>query len=460
MKLLCTIFKKELEGSNCMTDARVSNDDASIRAQINSRKMSFFQWEVVALCTAINMLDGYDVLVMSFAAASVAADWQLDPARLGLLLSAGLVGMAVGSVLLGSLADKMGRKRLVHICLVVVTIGMLASAYSQTQQQLLILRFFTGLGIGGMLATLTTLVSEYASDNRRGLCMGILQSGYPFGALLGGVIAAWLIKSMGWQSLFLFGGAISAILLPVVIFRLPESLDFLSRSADHDAAEARHKIFQKLDLSEPLKTEFVQTDAIALGWKNCFSPAEVRRNTFLIWLCYLTLMFSFYFVVSWTPKLLVDAGLSMSQGISAGAILQAGGLLGALIMGVLGSKFATNKLSAWFFILSVIFILIYGWSGANLALLMVLSGAMGFFLVGAMIGLYTIAPELYDPVSRVTGVGLAIGVGRLGAIAAPFAGGLMLEAQMGVGYIYGAFAAPLIFAALAVRSISLPGSLK
>jgi MFS family permease len=150
----------------------------------------------------------------------------------------------------------------------------------------------------------------------------------------------------------------------------------------------------------------------------------------------------------------------MSQGISAGAILQAGGLLGALIMGVLGSKFATNKLSAWFFILSVIFILIYGWSGANLALLMVLSGAMGFFLVGAMIGLYTIAPELYDPVSRVTGVGLAIGVGRLGAIAAPFAGGLMLEAQMGVGYIYGAFAAPLIFAALAVRSISLPGSLK
>ncbi len=443
-----------------MVEARVSHNGVSIRKEINARKMSFFQWEVVALCTLINMLDGYDVLVMSFAAASVAADWQLDPTRLGLLLSAGLVGMAVGSVVLGSLADKMGRKRLVHICLIIVTIGMLASAYSQTQQQLLILRFFTGLGIGGMLATLTTLVSEYASDNRRGICMGVLQSGYPLGALLGGVIAAGLIQSMGWQSLFLFGGAISAILLPVVIFRLPESLDFLSQSAEPKAAEARKKIFQRLELSVPSTFELGQTEGGTSGWRSCFSPAEVKRNTRLLWLCYLSLMFSFYFVVSWTPKLLVDAGLSMSQGISAGAILQAGGLLGALVMGGLGSQFATNKLSAWFFILSVIFILIYGWSNANLAWLMVLSGVMGFFLIGAMIGLYTIAPALYDSSSRVTGVGLAIGVGRLGAIAAPFAGGLMLEAQMGVGYIYAAFAVPLIFATLAVRSISLPRSLQ
>jgi MFS family permease len=311
-----------------------------------------------------------------------------------------------------------------------------------------------------MLATLTTLVSEYASDNRRGICMGLLQSGYPLGALLGGFIAAGLIQSTGWQSLFLFGGAISAILLPVVMFRLPESLDFLLQSAEPEAAKARDKIFQRLDLSVPSTLEFVESGSGTSGWRSCFFPSEVRRNTLLLWLCYLTLMFSFYFVASWTPKLLVDAGLSMSQGISAGAILQAGGLLGALVMGGLGSQFATNKLSAWFFIFSVIFILVYGWSNANLAWLMVLSGVMGFFLIGAMIGLYTIAPALYDSSSRVTGVGLAIGVGRLGAIAAPFAGGVMLEAQMGIGSIYAVFALPLLLAALAVRSISLPGSLK
>jgi MFS family permease len=171
-------------------------------------------------------------------------------------------------------------------------------------------------------------------------------------------------------------------------------------------------------------------------------------------------MFSFYFVVSWTPKLLVDAGLSTSQGISAGAILQAGGLVGALVIGLLGSKYAVNKLAAWFFSLSVVLILAYGWADAELTILMMLSAMMGFFLIGAMIGLYTIGPALYAAKSRVTGVGLAIGVGRLGAIAAPFAGGLMLEAGLEVSLIYAVFAAPLVLAAFAVRSISLPMSFR
>ena len=154
-----------------MPEVKADSELGSIRAQLNSREMSSSQWEVVLLCTAINMLDGYDVLVMSFAAAPVAADWRLDPASLGLLLSAGLIGMAFGSVLLGSLADALGRKRLVNVCLVIVTIGMMASALSQSQLQLLALRFVTGIGIGGMLATITALVSEYSNDKRRGICM-------------------------------------------------------------------------------------------------------------------------------------------------------------------------------------------------------------------------------------------------------------------------------------------------
>ena len=119
--------------------------------------------------------------------------------------------MAFGSVLLGSLADALGRKRLVNVCLVIVTIGMMASALSQSQLQLLALRFVTGIGIGGMLATITALVSEYSNDKRRGICMGLLQSGYPLGALLGGVIAAYIIQFSEWRSLFLFGGAVSAV---------------------------------------------------------------------------------------------------------------------------------------------------------------------------------------------------------------------------------------------------------
>ena len=443
-----------------MPEVKADSELGSIRAQLNSREMSSSQWEVVLLCTAINMLDGYDVLVMSFAAAPVAADWQLDPASLGLLLSAGLIGMAFGSVLLGSLADALGRKRLVNVCLVIVTIGMMASAFSQSQLQLLALRFVTGIGIGGMLATITALVSEYSNDKRRGICMGLLQSGYPLGALLGGVIAAYIIQFAEWRSLFLFGGAVSAVLLPLVIVRLPASLDFLSRSDMSGSGNAREQLLERFGLSEPRDSLAKEVDRSVGNWRSCFTPSDVGINTLLLWSCYLALMFSCYFVVSWTPKLMVDAGLSTSQGISAGAILQAGGLIGALVIGLLGSRYAVNKLAAWFFSLSVVFILAYGWADAELMTLMILAALMGFFLIGAMIGLYTIAPALYDSKSRVTGVGLAIGVGRSGAIAAPFAGGLMLEANLEVSLIYAVFAAPLVLAAFAVRSISMPMSFR
>ncbi len=454
------IFIKGDEDCNQMTEVVDDLEVASVRAQLNSRQMSFAQWEVVLLCTAINMLDGYDVLVMSFAAAPVAADWQLDPASLGLLLSAGLVGMALGSVVLGSLADSLGRKRLVHICLITVTIGMIVSAYTQSQLQLLVMRFVTGVGIGGMLATLTGLVSEYSNDKRRGICMGLLQSGYPLGALFGGMIAAQIIQFADWRSLFLFGGGLSAVLLPLIVIRLPESLDFLSRSDSSGVNNIKSRLLERFDLSEPQHSMVEDLDQAAGSWRSCFTPSETRINTLLLWSCYLALMFSFYFVVSWTPKILVDAGLSTSQGISAGAILQAGGLIGALVIGFLGSRYAVNKLAAWFLTFSVVMILAYGWADSDLTTLMILSAMMGFFLIGAMIGLYTIGPALYDSQSRVTGVGLAIGVGRLGAIAAPFAGGLMLEADLDVSLIYAVFAAPLVLAIFAVRSIKLPMSFR
>ena len=357
-------------------------------------------------------------------------------------------------------ADILGRKRLVHICLTTVTIGMILSAFAQSQLQLLALRFVTGIGIGGMLATLTALVSEYSNDKRRGICMGLLQSGYPLGALLGGMIAAQIIQFADWRSLFLFGGALSAILLPLIVIRLPESLDFVSRSGGSGADGVKTRLLLRFHLSEPQTSMAEDLNPGAGSWRRCFTPSEMRTNTLLLWSCYLALMFSFYFVVSWTPKLLVDAGLSTAQGISAGAILQAGGLIGALVIGLLGSRYEVNKLASLFFMASVVMILTYGWAEAELTTLMILSAMMGFFLIGAMIGLYTIGPALYDSKSRVTGIGLAIGVGRLGAIVAPFAGGLMLEAELEVSLIYAVFAAPLVLAAFAVRSISLPMTFK
>ena len=432
----------------------MAKENSHTRGEINSRNMSVFQIQTVFICTLINMLDGFDVLVMSFAAASVSSEWTLTPYQLGILLSAGLFGMAIGSISLGALADRLGRKRLVNICLVIVTAGMFASAYSENQEQLLAFRFVTGIGIGGMLATLTTLVSEYSNESSRGLCIGFLQSGYPLGALLGGIVSVYLIDSFGWRSLFIFGGSLSLIMLPFVFWKLPESLDFLLLRGNQGDKSKIQQILTRLQIET---SEFLHTTEESekkADWISLFS-SDSRANTLYLWTCYFLLMFSFYFVVSWTPKLLVDAGLTTGQGISAGVYLQAGGLVGAISLGLLGYKFKVPILTSVFFCCGVAAMLFYGLVELSLVSLMLVAAVMGFFLIGAMIGLYTIAPSVYPANVRVSGVGLAIGIGRLGAIVAPLAGGIILNSGYSTDEIFVIFSIPLILAALAVYKIKL-----
>ena len=432
----------------------MAKENSHIRGEINSRDMSVFQIQTVFICTLINMLDGFDVLVMSFAAASVSSEWGLTPYQLGILLSAGLFGMAIGSISLGALADRLGRKRLVNICLVIVTAGMFASAYSENQEQLLAFRFVTGIGIGGMLATLTTLVSEYSNESSRGLCIGFLQSGYPLGALLGGIVSVYLIDSFGWRSLFIFGGSLSLIMLPFVFWKLPESLDFLLLRGNQADKSKIQQILTELQIET---SEFLNTTEDSekkADWISLFS-SDSRANTLYLWTCYFLLMFSFYFVVSWTPKLLVDAGLTTGQGISAGVYLQAGGLVGAISLGLLGYKFKVPILTSMFFCCGVAAMLFYGLVELSLVSLMLVAAIMGFFLIGAMIGLYTIAPSVYPANVRVSGVGLAIGIGRLGAIVAPLSGGIILNSGYSTDEIFVIFSIPLILAALAVYKIEL-----
>ena len=432
----------------------MAKKNSHIRGEINSRNMSVFQIQTVFVCTLINMLDGFDVLVMSFAAASVSSEWALTPYQLGILLSAGLFGMAIGSISLGALADRLGRKRLVNICLVIVTAGMFASAYSENQEQLLAFRFVTGIGIGGMLATLTTLVSEYSNESSRGLCIGFLQSGYPLGALLGGIVSVYLIDSFGWRSLFIFGGSLSLIMLPFVFWKLPESLDFLLLRGNQADKSKIQQILTKLQIETSGFLHTTEESEKKADWISLFS-SDSRANTLYLWTCYFLLMFSFYFVVSWTPKLLVDAGLTTGQGISAGVYLQAGGLVGAISLGLLGYKFKVPILTSLFFCCGVAAMLFYGLVELSLVSLMLVAAIMGFFLIGAMIGLYTIAPSVYPANVRVSGVGLAIGIGRLGAIVAPLAGGIILNSGYSTDEIFVIFSIPLILAALAVYKIKL-----
>ena len=412
--------------------------------------MSSFQILTVTICFMINMLDGFDVLVMAFTANRISSAWGLDGKSLGLLFSSGLVGMAIGAVLLGRLADIFGRRTLLLVCLSIITLGMFFSAYTHSVYQLASMRMLTGIGIGGALATLNILTAEYSSARRRGLNISILQSGYPIGGIAGGAIAAVLLPQAGWQAVFLFGALLSALMLPLAFWALPESIDYLLVRRPVGSLEKINRILvrmnqQPLDELPQVKGQQVKDSGVLGLW-----TSEVRAATMLMWLGFFMVMASLYFVLSWTPKLLVSAGLSENQGISGGMLLQLGGIAGQFVLGFISVKFTLRKLSVVYMLASAVFMCLFAIFANQLSMALFIGFSVGFFLFGAITCLYILGPSLYPAEIRTTGMGWAIGVGRIGAILSPAITGVLLDLRWETPALYYAFAIPMIIAMLAI----------
>jgi benzoate transport len=418
--------------------------------------MSAFQIMVVAICTLLNMIDGFDVLAISFTAPLIAREWGVPPATLGILLSAGLAGMALGSLALAPLADLVGRRGVVMASTLIISIGMLASAAASNVWELSLLRFLTGLGVGGVLASGNTLLSEYSSDRWRDLSISSMVVGYPAGAIIGGSISAYLIAAFGWRSAFLFGGVCSSILLPVLLY-LPESIDFILARHPKDALARVNTVMRRLGHA-PL-TALPAITAEEKSTRAVIGVFEQRflKSTLFICLSFFMLMLSFYFVLSWTPKNLVDMGFTVSQGIFGSVLLNGGGILGGLTFGYLAGKSHARRLAPYLFV--ALYGAIVGYGALRTGLVPVMSGAFvaGFFMIGCMASLYAIVPRIYPASVRNTGTGLAIGFGRLGAVIGPYLGGLLIAAGWQRLSYYAVLALPVLITALIVRRIPLFG---
>jgi len=428
-----------------------------LRETINKEAMSRFQVVAVAICVTLNMLDGFDVLVMAFTASEVSAHWSLSGKELGLLLSAGLFGMAAGSLFVAPWGDRFGRRAITLFCLSLITLGMFLSALSQSAVQLFALRILTGLGIGGMLASINVITAEYSSDKWRSTAISIQATGYPIGATIGGTIAAVLIAYYGWRSVFLFGAVVSAAMIPVVILRLPESLDFLLAKQPANALEKLNALLTRMQrgavtrLPDPPAAVRSSGPGLLRG----ILSTPLTGSTVCIWTSFFLVMFSFYFVLSWTPKLLVAAGLSTQQGITGGVLLNVGGIVGGTVFGLLAAKFNLKRLEFLYLVAAAGFIALFGGFAADLAFAFVIAIAIGIFLFGSMVGLYAITPILYPAGIRTTGMGWAIGMGRIGAILAPLIAGLLVDAGWETPHLYYAFAVPMAIAVLSVRALPL-----
>ena len=242
------------------------------RDTISNSPMSWLQIIAVAITVGLNALDGFDVLSISFASPGIAAEWGIDRAALGIVLSMELIGMALGSIFLGGLADKIGRRPTVLGCLVLMSVGMFMVTNVKGLVDLSVWRILTGVGIGGMLAAINAVAAEFSNLKRRYMCVSIMAIGYPIGAVIGGTIVARLLQSHDWRSVFYFGAGITAAFIPLVYWLVPESVHWLTRKQPARALETINRILQRFGHSAVNSLPVISAEVRKRSVADIFAP--------------------------------------------------------------------------------------------------------------------------------------------------------------------------------------------
>ncbi|MES2158014.1 MAG: MFS transporter [Pseudomonadota bacterium] len=402
-----------------------------IRRQLDEAPMGRLQVAAIILCILLNALDGFDVLAISFASPGIASEWGIDRAALGLVLSMELIGMAVGSVLLGNLADRIGRRPTILLCLVVMAGGMAAATQAFNVVSLSAIRLVTGLGIGGMLACTNAMVAELSSARARSLAVAIMAAGYPVGAILGGSVASQLLVSGGWRDIFLFGGIVTALFLPLSWFLLPESIGFLLQKRPADALARINRQLARMGHAPADALPPVDAAAPKPSFAALFGPG-LARTTILLTLAYFCHIMTFYFILKWVPKIVVDMGFAPS---AAGGVLvwaNVGGLLGALLLSLLSWRMSVRALIIVAMLCSSVMVTLFGQGQTTLAGLSLIAAAAGFCTNAGVVGLYALIAQSFPTAVRAGGTGIVIGIGRGGAALGPILAGFLFTLDFGL----------------------------
>jgi benzoate transport len=393
--------------------------------------MSVGQWLAVFVTVGLNATDGFDVLSISFASPGIAKDWGVDQATLGWVLSMELVGMGLGSVLLGGVADKIGRRPTILGCLFAMTVGMFGASHADGVPTLLAWRLLTGLGIGGMLASISAAAAELSSRRWRSLAVALMVIGYPLGGVIGGMSVQRLLGGGTWHDVFIFGGWVTAAFIPAVWFLVPESVEFLDRRRGPGALAAINRILMRFGHESMAALTQDTAESTRRSVMDIFKPGLIVA-TVLITLGYFAHVTSFYFIIKWVPKLVVDMGFAPKAAAGVLTWANVGGASGVAMFGLIATRVGLKALTIVTLVGSSAMVVWFGRGPPDLAALASTMAVAGFFINSAIAGYYLLFVRVFPTHVRATGAGFAIGVGRGGAVLAPIIAGYLFQAGFGM----------------------------
>jgi AAHS family 4-hydroxybenzoate transporter-like MFS transporter len=435
-----------------------------VAAIIDGQKVGALQVRAFLLCAAVLFVDGFDVQGITYVAPAISQAWQLPRGALGPTFSAGLFGVMLGALLLAPLADRIGRRRLIVGSCVAFGVGTLATVLVGSLVELGVLRFFTGLGLGSALPNAIGLASEYAPKRHRASLVMFVSSGISLGAIGVGFAAARLISSHGWHSVFVAGGVLPLVLAAALYGWLPESLRFLAALPHARArAEASRLLLEiKPDLA-PLGTDLRVQSGDREGGKATVADlfAEHRgAATVLIWIAFFMSLLNVYLAINWLPTSLNASGFSLPQAAVITSMYHVGGVLGTYACGLLMDRLGARPILIFAFLLAVAGFYTFATAPAmpqwSTTLLLM---ATGFGVIGGQVGITTLASMIYPVPIRSTGLGWALGIGRVGSIVGPTVGGLMIATALDAKHVYLVCVVPALIGAACIallRSRALP----
>jgi AAHS family 4-hydroxybenzoate transporter-like MFS transporter len=430
-----------------------AGDAVDVAEFIDGQPVGRFQIGLLLLCAAVLFIDGFDTQAIGYVAPALAREWNLPRGALGPVFSAGLFGLMIGALIFGPVADRIGRKIIIVWATVAFGVGTLLTIFAPDVYWLIALRFLTGLGLGGAMPNAVALTAELSPFRRRATLVMAMFCGFSVGAALGGLFAAALLPIYGWRSIFLIGGIAPLIYAPFLARLLPESVRFLAVTGRDDVRLGR--LLQRVAPTArfPPGTRFSVHEPKLRGLPVVHLFGQGRTlTTLLLWVVFFMSLLDLYLLSNWLPTILNDLGATISMAAAIGAMLQVGGVIGTFTLGSFIDRFSFRALALTYLVAAVAIAAI-GFSGHAIALVTFAIFCAGFSIVGGQTASNALAATYYPTAIRSTGVGWALGIGRIGSIVGPLVGGIMISSHVGVEALFLTAAGPALCACLAAFAL-------